>query len=254
MRIIGSLVMRNEEDRYLYDCLTHMSPFFDDLFVWDDQSDDNSVEIAKGFTDHVYVRPREIPSFLEHEGNYRWGAWMKMEEELKPEEGDWILSFDADEFLVDTLSNNPRTAMEKAADFARTIRALGVILVIPEIFGIEQDGTPLRRTDGLWDTIRGPRFFAYRNGAAWSPKEMGCGSEPTYVAANRLSTTDFGLILLHYGYADPIEHQRKYERYSSLAMHGHNNAHVNSIIGPKQLRPWIGPRPTLTKEIPDAER
>lgn len=246
MKIYGSLVIKNEADRYLKDCLDHMRPFLDDLFVWDDQSTDNSVEICKEYTDHVYVRPKDVPSFLEHEGNFRHAAWSKLEETLEPYEGDWILSFDADEFLVDQLTNDPRAALEKAADYARTIRAFGVVLRFPEVFDIQND-LPMIRVDGLWDTIRGPRYFEYRRGGSWSNKPMGCGSEPTYVAANRLSGTDFGLVMLHYGYANPAEHQAKYERYSTLDQHGHNNSHVESIIGEKKLVPWHGPKPTLTR-------
>ena len=244
MKVIGSLVIKNEADRYLRACLEHMRPCLDELFVWDDQSTDDSVEIAREYTDHVYVRPEDQPSFLDHEGYFRFNAWKQLESSLNPTERDWILSFDADEFLVNVLGETPRKGLTMATDYAAGNGCVGVILRFPEVFDI-QDGIPQIRVDGLWDTIRGPRLFAYRKAASWSNKPMGCGSEPTYVARGRLSRTDFGLVMLHYGYANPEEHQAKYERYSSLNQHGHNNAHVESIIGKKKLIPWQGPVPKI---------
>ena len=56
MRIIASMVLKNEADRYLRAMLQHNHVWWDDLFVYDDQSTDNSVEIAMEYTDHVVIR------------------------------------------------------------------------------------------------------------------------------------------------------------------------------------------------------
>src|SRR5690606_8888131 len=124
--------------------------------------------------------------------------------ELKQQEGDWVLYFDADEFLVDVLSNNPRWSLIKAANCARTYNCVGVSIRFPEVFDIVE-GIPQVRIDGLWDTIRGPRFFEYHTGGRWRNKAMGCGSEPAYVHTGKISQTDFGLTMLHYGYANTAE-------------------------------------------------
>ena len=74
---------------------------------------------------------------------------------------------------------------------------------------------------------------------------MGCGSEPQYVSQGSLSHQNSELFMLHYGYADPVDVQSKYTRYSSLAQHGHDNSHIESIIKTPELVKWDGPIPTI---------
>lgn len=241
MRIVGSIVIRNEADRYLEPCLDYMTSFLDAVFVWDDQSTDQSVEIAVGYPNtQVVVRPDEVPSFLEHEGQFRYAAWKAMEQDLvKPD--DWVMSFDADEFLVvDT--GKPRAALERAVKHAESRAAVGVVLPVPEVFSYEM-GMAQVRVDGQWAQVRGPRLFKYLPEGDWNNKPMGCGSEPTYVAKGPLSSNNEGLHLLHFGYAIWEDRAAKYDRYSSLANHGHANAHIESIITSPQLRKWEGQLP-----------
>jgi hypothetical protein len=245
MAIFGSLVIKNEADRYLEACLRHMRPFLDDLFVWDDQSDDASVEIASEYG-RVVVRPDDVPAWIEHEGNYRFAAWQEFERTISPEEGDWVLSFDADEFLVcveDDFSD-VRQKLVEATAYADHHGKVGVVLPFPEIFGTKHRDTLMVRTDGLWDTIRGPRLFRYQPNGVWSNKAMGCGSEPTYVSRGTVSTQNLELTMLHLGYADPGDHAERHARYSELFDHGHNNKHIQSIITTPTLVPWDGPTPT----------
>lgn len=240
MRIFGSLVMKNEARRYLDDCLAWMRPFFDDLFIYDDRSTDDSVEIAVSHDAYVVRRGERSPSFLEDEGGFRWNAWQMFESTIHPIHGDWILAFDADEFLVHP--TNVRAALENAIRNAQLHAQVGIILPFPEIFGIK-DGVPQSRIDGYWGGIRGPRLFAYKQNALWSTKTMGCGSEPTYVAQGQLSESNMGLHMLHFGYARPEDKQEKYRRYSSLVMNGHADKHIQSIVETPILEPWIGPVP-----------
>jgi len=243
-RLIGSLVMKDEADRYLRPVLEHMYRFFDDLFVWDDRSSDDSVRIARDYTDYVIVRPGDMPGFLEHEGQFRYSAWRTMEHLVAPVEGDWVLSFDADEFLVLDHPGNVRMAVDLAISQAEDRGNVGIVLQFPEIFSLV-DGVPHYRTDGLWGTIRGPRLFAYRPDATWGNKAMGCGSEPTYVAKGTHLNSS-GLFMLHYGYARAQDQASKKERYTELYDHGHNNAHIQSILDTPTLEPWTGQIPVLS--------
>lgn len=245
MAVFGSLVIKNEADRYLEACLIHMRPFFDDLFIWDDQSTDDSVEVASQYG-KVIVRPNDVPSFLEHEGKFRHAAWQRLERLFDPAEGDWILSFDADEFLVccDRDFNDVRQKINESIAYAEQHGRVGVVIPFPEIFGTKRRDTLLVRKDGLWGTIRGPRLFKYQKGADWSNKAMGCGSEPTYVSKGIVSTQNLGLTMLHFGYANPADHAMKHERYTELYDHGHNNKHIQSIIADATVVPWLGPVPT----------
>lgn len=243
-KIFGSMVMKNEADRYLSSVINHMNPFLDELFIFDDHSTDNSRLIASKYNTVICCRPPDCPSFVEHEGQFRHAAWMTMEAVLAPDTGDWILSFDADEFLVGRENDfsDVRSTLDKIIEHAKNAGDVGIILPFPEIFDIV-DGIPMMRVDGLWNTIRGPRLFEYHTEGLWSDKSMGCGSEPTYVAQGSTSPHNLGLTMLHFGYANPEGHQEKYERYSELLDHGHNNKHVRSIIQPPTLEPWDGPIP-----------
>lgn len=244
--IYGSLVIKNEEDRYLAACLRHMRPLLDGLFVYDDRSTDNSVAIAEEFDCQVTVRSERDPSFMQHEGEFRYDAWLAFERTFLPEDGDWVLSFDADEFMVQIDGADPRVSMVQSVAAAERMGAVGVVLPFPEIFGFDHlDGRPLARKDGYWGGIQGPRFFKYRSGGTFNDKPMGCGSEPTYVAKGPLSYHSHGLHVLHFGYAKKEDVAAKYERYSNLFAHGHSDSHIQSIPRPPRLEKWMGPVPVL---------
>lgn len=247
-RILGSIVIKNESDRYLDACLSWMRPFFDDVFVYDDRSDDDSPDIARSHGCHVETRSENVPSFLEHEAAFRFAAWQEFERVMSPtQNNDWILSFDADEFLVSKSGADVRSTLEDIIHSASRRNCVGVVLPFPEIFKVDQSGHYFR-VDGYWGQIMGPRFFAYRLGATWKNKPMGCGSEPEYVAQGPLSHESKGLFMLHYGYAKASDQESKYKRYSSLAQHGHNDSHIESIIAVPQLARWDGQIPEIGLE------
>jgi glycosyltransferase involved in cell wall biosynthesis len=240
-RVLGSMVMRNEEDRYLASCLSWSTQFLDKVFVYDDQSTDASPQIARDLGCIVDVRPDDVPSFLEDEGRFRLAAWKAFELQAKPRPGDWVFSFDADEFLV--AEGGERAALDTAVRGAKNSRSVGVILPFPEVF-MYADGSLWHRTDGFWGGIKGPRLFEYRTGGEWKMKKMGCGSEPTYVGRGPFLSRH-AISVLHLGYAKDEDKTSKYERYSSLENHGHNNDHVNSIVKRPTLKRWTGKTPDL---------
>jgi Glycosyl transferase family 2 len=241
-KIYGILVMRNEASRYLEKCLQWMSPLFDGLFVYDDKSSDDSVEIARSFTDHVVVR-KDSPSFLEHEGMFRMESWRSFLSEMSPEFGDWVLSFDADEFLV-SINETTEASLRYSVEGAKKKKCFSVMVDIPEIFKVE-GSKHWRRTDGFWGQIRGTRLFEIKDRAEWTMKPMGCGSEPTYVSHSKPFPNIYDLNLMHYGYAQPKDVKAKYDRYSKLLVHGHNDSHIASIIESPTLEVWRGPIPEV---------
>lgn len=248
VRILGVTVARNEEDRYLASMLRWaLLNAVDDLFLFDDLSEDGTRTCAEALGAMIQVRGADQASFLEHEGKFRQAAWNAFERAMGPRPGDWILAIDADEFLVSKTNSCPRCDLAEAARLADAVGAKSVLVPIPEVFGWDGDGTPLVRVDGLWGTIRGTRFFRYELGGVFQDKSMGCGSEPTYVGMSKHSPTAFGLHLMHFGYADAADQVDKHKRYTSLAAHGHNDQHVQSIVGAKQLVRWDGPIPKVER-------
>jgi len=208
--------------------------------VFDDRSSDDSPEIAREFGTLV-VRDEGSPSFLEHEGQFRQDGWRAFEEYMKPEIGDWVLAFDADEFLV---HKNQRKVLE---EFTKNNGGF-VSLQIPfvEVFDVDLSGNPSYRVDGFWGTIKAPRFFAYKPGGKFQQVPMGCGSVPIYVLNTSTGTRANDLVFLHYGYAVFSDRVDKHDRYSTYPS-GHNSRHIQSILEKPSLRPWTGLRPDFTR-------
>lgn len=240
--IHGLMVVKNEKDRYLEDCIKWNKQFLDNIFVYDDRSTDGSAELALDLGCVAVKRPENKSSFIEHEGNFRMSSWKAFEQKIKPKEGDWILSFDADEFLVS--DQDIFKSLSNSIKKANYINKKGVVIPFKEIFKID-NGEFFYRTDGYWNTVRGSRLFKWFPAGAWSDKSMGCGSEPTYVNYQTISNFSYGLHFLHLGYAKDEDKRSKYERYSSLADHGHQNDHIQSILKTPKLEKWEGMIPDV---------
>jgi len=98
------IVAKNEASR-IKGCLDSVKGWADEIILVDDESTDNTREIASTYTDNVFVRRMEI------EGRHRNWAYAKASQA-------WVLSLDADERLTpelrqeitETLSKNPDSA------------------------------------------------------------------------------------------------------------------------------------------------
>ncbi len=242
-RLLAYMVTRNEEGRYLDACLTHAMSYLGGLAVYDDRSDDDTVELAEKHGAVVRIRPDVAPSFLEHEGLFRQRAWWWFEAALEPDPGDWVLALDADELLVDP---DPLVFLESKSTYA--------LLHIPEVFGADLGAggvyeNPQIRVDGFWASNVHPRLFRYERGGTFKNKVMACGAVPTYVTdPGSVPPAGRGGSLLHLGYMVDADRRVKYERYSGLE-HGHSNAHIESILRPPTLQPWLGPWPEVWRGV-----
>jgi hypothetical protein len=240
MRILGFSCVKNEAGRYLADSLRWNGEILDSMFVYDDCSDDDTVNVALNAGADVSVRPDTVSSFMEHEAKFRYAAWLEFERVVEPELGDWVLSFDADEFLVtDTVDR--RSVVESEIKKAQSFGNLAVMLHFPEVFFF--DGVQIGvRKDGYWDTIYGPRLFAYKPDGVWPDVAMGCGAQPSYVAKGS-SYSSSSISMLHFGYASESDRAMKWERYTSVYDHGHSNTHIQSIKASPRLELWDGMSP-----------
>lgn len=234
-RILGMMCVRNEGDRYLAHVLDWHS-FLDGVFVYDDQSTDDTVACAREWgASQVIERTNDVPSFMQHEGEFRQAAWEQFEISMHPQLGDWVLSIDADEFW-EPAYGSPRERLDDAVCVAKAGDSNGVTLNVVEVFDVDREGKTWRRTDGFWGTITATRLFAYQLGGRIANREMGCGSVPTYVSTAGHPTTTGALV--HYGYATPDDRQAKFLRYSNHRNNGHNPQHIASIIEQPFLTPW----------------
>lgn len=229
VRIHALTVGKNEADRYLTPMLRNLIGVFDTHFFFDDRSTDNTVMIAKSFCSDVIVRTPDQPSFVENEGAFRDTAWTLFRQEVRPEVGDFVFVIDCDEFLVtDGLRAMVATAVEDVAIGMKTKVATDIR--IHEIFDYA-DGIPLERTDVLWGTIHGPRFFRYRTDGGYLSGDFGVPAVPQYVMTFDWAQTE-QIALAHFGHCKEEDRMAKYNRYTGH--NGHSNIHVESILSPEK--------------------
>lgn len=237
-RLIAQLVCGNEARRYLRPCLEWLATIVDDIHVYDDRSEDDSLLISRGYGT-VTVRDERRPSFTDNEGGFRQDAWWAMERALKPADGDWVFTVDTDEFPVALAGVfTERGCLDYELDRAgdRTVQ-----FNIPEIFRRDDDGLHYR-TDGYWPTITGRRLAPWRPAGQFDLIERGGGSLPsyTYGAPWHAETA----AILHLGYARPEDRVEKYNRYRDPDG-VHSNDHVGSILGHPVLHRWEGAVPDV---------
>lgn len=238
-RIIGHMVTRNEYGRYLTGTLPALAEHCDEVVVYDDQSDDGTLELARSTPRvHVRRRPDTVMSFADNESVFRQEAWWAMENLAHPEYGDWILCLDADEFLI---INGPDDLHRILIDSLQQSLALPV----DEVFGYDAEHRPLIRLDGYWGQITAARLVRWKPCGVFEGRIEGGGSVPS--AWGRRTDPAEDLRILHLGYAEPADRSNKYERYRTTA--GHNPTHVASIKGPSYLQPWIGQVPPYLEAV-----
>lgn len=249
--LYGLMVVRNEADRYLQSCLEWHMDIFDDLFIVDDQSDDETVELCLSYTSSVITRPDEIPSFMEHEGKFRQFAWSSMVSMLELTEKDWIVVVDADEFLVSSSAASTRDVLDQMrfkltgeGSWASRVKKI-------EIFDSDDDGL-YGRVDGFWKRDAKAMIARYRErDGGFSNREMACGRLPAWYEnqyinhpANLRPAGD-DLTLLHVGYMDKNDRIEKHKRYTSKGNHGHSRSHIESILKTPRLEKWQGQTPPV---------
>lgn len=234
INVFGMVVMKNEEHRYLQRFIEHHKYLFQDIFVFDDCSTDRTAEICR--FNGLKVVESTGPSFMEHEGQFRYNAWKAFEETIQPTTDDWVFVIDADEFVVGNIDNT-REALVSTIELAEYFGYPVVRMKKDEVWQVEGNSCYVRK-DGLWDKVKVNHLFKYEPNGTWNMKTMGCGSAPTYTRVQPFNASHVSV--LHFGYADESDRQEKYERYSSMRNHGHNPNHILSIIRNPKLKKFDG--------------
>jgi glycosyltransferase involved in cell wall biosynthesis len=240
MKLVASLMVRNELERYLPLAVTHLLTYCDEVRVLDDGSDDGSYEWLSARDDVKVVR-NPGPTFFEHEGRCRQNlhAWTL---EGKP---DYVLAIDADEFVT-----NPgflREAIEAGGDV--------YTLSLVEAWAVSSRGIDVR-VDGLWGARRIPVLYrtpVEARGWRINDRQLACGREPVEVVKNSRRAQDSGSEIIHFGWTKVSERPARAERYY---VHDqgkfHQNRHLQSILwndGRVRMRrlPW----PPSLKQLED---
>lgn len=233
MAVHVSMIVRNEKDRHLHRALTCAKRVAElgggVLAITDDASLDGTDGICLEYG--AILRANPEPQFWQHEGLARQENYDFMSGYCAP--GDWVLSLDADETV-----NSPEVLVREV-ERASEEGMLAIGMPLHEFWSEDQ-----YRVDGYWFGTKATRLYAWQEHGKIAQREMGCGSEPTYVAdavRQHKVTYSQDLHLLHWGYLRSHDRHTKYRRYMDrLNGHGHNTAHVESIITEPVLEtyPW----------------
>ena len=182
---VTAIVITRNEAAHIRAALASLS-FADEIILVDSESTDDTVTIAREFTDHIVVRP--WPGYVEQKN---FAASLATH--------DWIFSLDADERVTPGLADEMRAAIEAAAPDAAGFRVPRVTWHL---------GRWIRSTD--WYPDHQLRLY-HRARARWTGHLV-----HESVQADGAVRTLSGE-LLHYAYRDLTHHWQTMNHYTSLA-------------------------------------
>lgn len=223
MKLVASMIVKNEFDRYLKQSIEHLLTYCDEVRVLDDGSTDGGFEWLGGLNKPVFVKKNPGPSFFEHEGRARQ-ALLEYTMTAKP---DFVLSIDADEFVSDGFSLR-QMITTRPQDSIFTLNMVEVWNAYPMTLDL--------RVDGLWGPRKCPILWRAPSqlGGNWRmiDRALACGREPIAVIETRQKTgTD--VQILHFGWACKADREERAHRYEVHdAGQFHNNHHLQSILWP----------------------
>lgn len=240
MKLVASLITRNELGRYLEPCIAHLLEFCDEIRVLDDGSSDdwqrklkirNSDDSSPVKVTRWNVTERDDYADFHRHAQARNAllGWT-----LKGEP-DYVLAVDADEFVAD--GQAVRRVCETGADVV-TLEMAEVWEACPDLLCIRQDGGWRAHEIGcVW------RAAAFSKRAlSLADRGHATGRVPDAVHGGRVRPS--GTSQLHLGWANRQERMERYQRYA-VGDGGkfHAAAHIESIMWPDsrvtcEARPW----------------
>ena len=226
-RVVLSMLVRNEADRYLRKVIERVLPLVDQAVIVDDGSDDGTPELCEELLGSL---PRHVlrldGSRFDREHELRALQW-RAAIGCDP---DWILTIDADELLE-----------------TRAIAELPVLLgssscdvVALRLFDMWNDNH--FRDDELWCAHRRhwPLLVRPISGpVSWRASDQHCGRWPVDIERRRWERTE--LRVQHLGWMRAADREAKHARYLRLDpdARGVSAAHYRSILDPApQLVAW----------------
>lgn len=216
MKLVGSMIVRNELGRYLRESVGSLLEFCDEIAVLDDGSDDGSLEWLQGQSRvRVSTRPH---AFYEHEGRARQDL---LDLTLVACHPTHVLAIDADEFVSD--GRAVRTACETGEHPTYSLNMREVWELDGDCLCVREDGGWRSHPVGiLWEVPDRPNRLTMRDRA------LACGRVPEQAAPARGATV---CDILHFGWTNQAARQARYDRY---AIHDggefHAGSHLESIL------------------------
>lgn len=244
MKLVASVIVKDEADRYLAPFLRHLAEFCDETRILDDGSSDGWADRLYGemampasLLARLHVLRSEESAFWQDEG----AARNALLEWTLIGEPDWVLSIDADEFITDGAAL--RAACESARASVLTVNMQEIWVAADECLCIRQDGGWREHPIPILWRVPGPTALASdRNQQParrqWriNDRKVAPGREPIAVRElhrMRRHVADSGVDVLHLGWACRADRAARYQRYVEHdGGQYHNAAHLRSIMFP----------------------
>ena len=204
-----SMIVKNEEGRFLEKMLEHTKKFVDQVLIIDDASTDNTVKICEDILSDI---PHKIivndKSMFQNEVKLRKKQW-KETLALNP---DWILFLDADEIFEDKIN--------EVINYL--INNNDIDLYCFKLFDMWNENE--YRDDELWNAHKRymPFLLRYQPNFRYKFKNTSqhCGRMPYNVL--NLDYANLDIRIKHYGWSREEDRKKKYDRYMELDSEGKN--------------------------------
>lgn len=227
-KITLSMVVKNEENRYLESMLKSLVGHIDEAVIIDDASTDATVEICKKVLGDI---PLEIientKSMFSNEVELRKKQW----EETVKTNPDWILNLDADEMLEESV-------WETVGEILDNPDCTSCDFVLYDMWNETH-----YREDEFWSAHKTKRTFLlrYQNDFpyVWHETPQHCGRFPAN--CNKPEDQERDYRIQHWGWSSQESRETKYKRYKQLdpnAVFGIKEQYESILDKEPRLIPW----------------
>ena len=202
-RITLSMIVKNEETRYLKQVLESLIGHIDEAVIIDDGSSDNTVNMCKEILNNIplHIIQNEQPMFA-NEASLRKKQWSETIK-TKP---DWILNLDADEILEESFWGHAQILLQ---DQDYDIYRFRLYDMWDEMH---------YREDEYWNAHRSYRPFLMRYqpdfNYKWNETSQHCGRFPMNTFSLPSVNSEFRV--QHFGWATGKDRAEKNKRYQLL--------------------------------------
>lgn len=235
VKIIGSVIARNEADRYLEPCLRALLEWVDEIRLLDDSSTDATQDMLATIHDpRIVVHHHEVENRNQHtDFHLHAAARTRLLHFTLGGDPTYIAAVDADEFVTDGAA--VRHACERDPD-AVAVNIAEVWQACGDRLCIRQDGG--WRSHPIAAVWRVQRFRGQV--LKLTDKQTATGRVPD--AVHKVKAVPSGAAQLHFGWTNQAERAERFKRYPPGS--GHNDQHVQSILWPDNrvtLEAWEWP-------------
>ncbi|MGN1259174.1 MAG: glycosyltransferase [Christensenellales bacterium] len=202
-KIVLSLVVHNEENRYLEKMLSHAIKYVNSVVIIDDASTDNTVniceQILKDFPHKIIKNKKSLFATEYKLRELQWKETMK-------ENPGWVLSLDADEIFEDTIIDQIKYMIKDNSVDAYRFRLY------------DMWNEDCYRSDKLWCAHENYGTFLIRVLPKFHYKfkhtNQHCGRLPKNL--QKMPYVESLIRLKHFGWAKEEDRENKYKRYKKL--------------------------------------